>query len=219
IAVEHGATAAQVGCEHVPAHIEAAVVVVHVVVARGLSAVQLADEVAVLVPQSAAAAARLSGAVLPVGDAPALGTAPVGLGGGVVVEGDLLDVAAGVVDAHVAGGRGAAAVPAAVIHVVACRRGGVQLQQGHVRPGAVGLEGGAGHALVGGAVLVLVARGAFPVEAEHPVVRAAAQAVVGGEEVGGAVLRAVVDQLAGAESAAAHHHHGHGADLVAPGIT
>src|SRR5690606_14171474 len=114
---------------------------------------ELADQSLVLVPQAAAAGTRFGGAVLPVEDAPAARSAVGGLTSGIIVETDFLHIAARVVDRHVGGWCVAAAVPAAVVHIVRCGRRAVELQQRHVRAGILGQQRSSAHGLVGRSVL------------------------------------------------------------------
>ena len=115
-------------------------------------------------------------------------------------------------------GRRVRSVPAAVVHVVLCRWRFAQLQQRHIGSGTVLQQRCAGNGHVGGGVLGGIARGAVPIEAEHPGGNIGAETVIGGEEIRRCVVRAVVEQCAGAVTAA-HIDQGHRSDLVAPVIT
>ena len=119
------------------AQVEATVIVVHVVGACGVTAVELSDQALVLIPESTATATGLGGAILPIEDPPARSTTVGSLSGGGVVEADLLDVTTRMVDGRLAGGEGAAAIPTGIIHVVGGRRCAVQLQKGHIGGAAV----------------------------------------------------------------------------------
>src|SRR5690606_35252508 len=177
------------------------------------------DDAVVLVPDGAAAAARLGGAGVPLGDLPAIGAAHHAFNDRAVGTADLLDIARRMVDAHHRVGGNAALVPTTVVGLEVAGGNAVELQEGGVRGGVFQELLAAGDALVHGRVLRGVAYRAFPVEDEHPggVGIVALGAMVRGEEVRDAVVGAVVHQGARAY-AAADHHVGHRADLIPPEV-
>ncbi len=185
-----------------PAHREAAVPVREVVAAGGVAAVQLADDAVVLVEERRAAAAGLGGAEVPVVDADVRAVAGhrvaevAGDRGRLVLEADALLVGAGVVDGDGLQRVGAAAVPAGVGHVRGRVRHLLEFDEAEVAGRVRGAEDGAGLEIRERAAAVLAAGRALEVPVDHHgggVARADA-AVVGGQEVGRAVLRRVVDQ-------------------------
>ena len=123
-------------------------------------------------------------------------------------------------DRRGAGGRRGAAVPAGEEDIVARRWSGIQFQKCNIRGAVVHLQAGAGDRLGRGPVLVLCAHRAFPIEPEHPVgnVVAGRKTMIRGEKIRCAIIVAIVEQCACANSAAAHGDHRHRSYLVAPWI-
>ena len=202
----------------IPRQREFAVVIVDVVRAVGLATVQLPHDLVIGVVERRARAARFGGAIIPGGDVPvAVGgrSRPGSIVHWVVVEGDLLDVATGVMHADTGGGGLIATIPARVGHVVIEGNRFGQFQQGEVGIGVAGPQDRTLDRIRGGAVLVAAAR-ALVVEHEDPA-GLAAQTVVGGQEVLGLVLAHIVDHRAGADpESAAGEDHGHAVDFFGP---
>ena len=174
----------------------------------------------ILVPDGAAAGAGFGGTGIPHRHAPTVripgAEVHVLLGHGTIGAAELLDVTAGMVDAHAAFRSDVALVPSGPVGVVGGRRDAAQAQEGHVGAHVVHQQFAARHGLVDWGVLGGVAHGALPVEAEDPILHIGTKAVVCGEEVGDGIAGTVVHQRTCAESIATGGDDGHCADLIAP---
>ena len=186
---------------------------------------QLADDPLVVVKQRRTRRAGLGRPEVPVGDAHvragAAGDAAavVGVRGRLVLEGDLLGVAARVVDGYRGRRRGRAAVPAGVGDAPGSVRCAVQLDQGEVRGAPARAVGRADGELVQRRVVAVAVRVlVVPVADQRRGLTRADAAVVGGQKEVAAVLRGVVDHRAGAEDRAAGRVGGDRGDLVFPAV-